>query len=683
MRLFFLIKITFLQLFFLNCYAFDTIYTKTDSNLIYQIEKLHQKSINFDLVENIKSRDSVIYIAYQMCQKINHHEYEAIFEHQLSNIKFHEESNNIEALQYALKAINNYKKCKNKKFYPQIIDLYVSIIDINNASLNFEDRKKFIDSVQTYLSKIDNVREKFVALITIDRVFISLNSPFLSNKYLTELDEISKLVRDSVLNLLRLRMHEDYLLSKNMFKEALSYNDSTIIQSSKIPDNSFIMFDYNRRANLYKKLNNISSSITYFNKSYQLALSLKHCKFQVINLTEMSKCMLNSNNIQLSSKYIKIAYELSKVKNYPLDLMKCHLIMYKIDSVNNNNLSALQNLKMYSLLRDSLYPIEKYKLINVTSYVDLAKIKNYNETLEYENQQKDKLLKSELLLTKFLWIITFFALIFGLLMLFFYFSYKRQTKMLILQKNHISDKNIELKEKNDNLEKLYQEKNDLISIVSHDLKAPLNRAKALSDLIMFTSENFTEEQKMLFGKLTKELADEKLLITEIFNSELLEVEISNIDLENVEINALLINFVESNKAAAQTKNIKVELVPYRENLIVYANEAYLKRVIDNLVSNSIKFSNRGTKIVILVDAFDNEVYVHIKDEGLGFTEADQLDLFKKYHKLSSKPTEGESSTGLGLSIVKRLVEVMQGNISLVSKKGVGSTFSLSFKRVKS
>lgn len=671
-------------LFFLatiQSFGFDTIYTSKDSVLIHEIETLFNVNYKYENMGKLKSRDSVLQKAYILSKKINHLVFIAKIEELISQNKSQEDDDKTEALQFTLKAIDSYKLCNNKKHYPQLTNLYVQIIDINNVNHNFEDRKSFIDSANTYLAKIEDKKDKLVALISINRIYLKVNSPSLVFKYLKELDHVNKNVNDSVLNLIRLRLHEEYLNITYKIDEALIYNDSAITQALKIPDNSFLMYDYYRRAKLLKNKKNITQSLAFLNKSYQLALSENHIKFQVLNLTEKSDLMFLTKNYSLSLKYAMASYNLCIKYKFTLDAMKCLKTLYQIDSLKNNVSDALIYLKLYSKLRDSLFPISEYKNRNLTSYLDIAKIKNYNLSLESENKQKDKLLRSELLLTKFLWVVTFLALLFALLMLLFYFSYKRQTKMLIVQKNQIIEKNLEMKDKNENLERLYQEKNDLISIVSHDLKAPLNRAKALSDLILDTADNFSPEQKMLFQKLIKELADEKILITEIFNSEILELEISNINLETVDINTLLINFVEAAKVTAQSKSIKIELAPYRDKIFLLANEAYLKRIVDNLVSNAIKFSNRGTKIAILVDSFDKEVYIHIKDEGLGFTEQDQKEMFKKYHKLSSKPTEGESSTGLGLSIVKRLVQVMKGNISLVSKKGVGSTFSLSFKRV--
>jgi signal transduction histidine kinase len=99
-----------------------------------------------------------------------------------------------------------------------------------------------------------------------------------------------------------------------------------------------------------------------------------------------------------------------------------------------------------------------------------------------------------------------------------------------------------------------------------------------------------------------------------------------------------------------------------------------------LISNSIKYSKNGKSIFVSVGETNSEVQIKIKDEGEGFSQEDLKNLYKPFVKLSSLPTAGESSSGLGLTIVKRFVELNNGEISLESEKGKGSTFTITFKK---
>jgi signal transduction histidine kinase len=103
----------------------------------------------------------------------------------------------------------------------------------------------------------------------------------------------------------------------------------------------------------------------------------------------------------------------------------------------------------------------------------------------------------------------------------------------------------------------------------------------------------------------------------------------------------------------------------------------MREAIDNLVSNAIKYSPAGGHIELLVDQAPGETHVRVRDEGAGLSPEDMARLFGRFQRLSAKPTAGESSTGLGLSIAKRIVELHGGSISAQSEgAGLGTTFTM-------
>jgi signal transduction histidine kinase len=104
-------------------------------------------------------------------------------------------------------------------------------------------------------------------------------------------------------------------------------------------------------------------------------------------------------------------------------------------------------------------------------------------------------------------------------------------------------------------------------------------------------------------------------------------------------------------------------------------------VLDNLISNAVKYSPLGKNVYVQIGREGAMVRLNVQDEGPGFSEEDQLRLFGKYARLTPKPTGGEHSTGLGLSIVKRMVDRMHGHVWCSSKLGEGATFSLNLPAV--
>ena len=149
--------------------------------------------------------------------------------------------------------------------------------------------------------------------------------------------------------------------------------------------------------------------------------------------------------------------------------------------------------------------------------------------------------------------------------------------------------------------------------------------------------------------------------------------------------------IEQYAAPAEAKNITFHMeLPTTSRSIVFANEQAVMQALENIISNAVKYSPHGKNVYVrvknVVASLPNEadgsaannassfVRVEVEDEGPGFTEEDKTKLFGKFARLSAQPTGGEHSTGLGLSIVKRMVEAMNGEVWCESERGQGATF---------
>lgn len=249
--------------------------------------------------------------------------------------------------------------------------------------------------------------------------------------------------------------------------------------------------------------------------------------------------------------------------------------------------------------------------------------------------------------------------------------YKRN----IAEKNHqLEDINKELATKNENLQKIMQEKNQLTQILVHDLKSPLSNIKMLS---------------FLFQDFVKDKESEELL--NIFNNSLQDVfhlinqmETLN-NMENFELNNYieefdLHEFLEENlknfNNTAEEKEIKIHYKFEGKASIIKTDQNFLKRILHNLLSNAIKFSAFKKNIFISLKEINNEFIIAVKDEGPGINEEEKVKLFDRFSMLSNKPTNNESSSGLGLFIVKELVKSLDGEIEVKSVLQEGSTFSV-------
>jgi signal transduction histidine kinase len=230
----------------------------------------------------------------------------------------------------------------------------------------------------------------------------------------------------------------------------------------------------------------------------------------------------------------------------------------------------------------------------------------------------------------------------------------------------------ELEIKNSDLVTAMQEKDNLLNIVVHDLKSPLNQTKALSSLLQ---QSPTDKKMMneVFKRIEQASDNGIKLIEELITISTLEQKGEVLEIEKVHLANLLQPVFQNFRLIAEKKNVQLE-ASINEQIEILSYPAYLIRIIENLLSNAIKFSPSGSKIELVVA----DTGILIRDNGPGFSKEDLEKVFRKFQRLSARPTDGESSTGLGLYIVKLLADKLNIKIDLTSEAGKGSSFSLKF-----
>lgn len=239
----------------------------------------------------------------------------------------------------------------------------------------------------------------------------------------------------------------------------------------------------------------------------------------------------------------------------------------------------------------------------------------------------------------------------------------------------------EILQKNEELYSLNQEKNNLIGIVAHDLKSPLNQVKGLVSLIKLSADKLDADNLKLLDLMEGSINRLREMIAKILDVEAIESRSLNLNITSVNLSSLLGEVTARFTEEASRKSIEVilEIVP---DLMIQADIGYTDQVLQNLISNAIKFSPTHKRVFINAKNEDDFVLIEVKDEGPGLSEADMKKLFGKYQKLSARPTGNETSTGLGLSIVKKFVESMQGQIWCESTLGNGASFFVRMPSLK-
>lgn len=233
---------------------------------------------------------------------------------------------------------------------------------------------------------------------------------------------------------------------------------------------------------------------------------------------------------------------------------------------------------------------------------------------------------------------------------------------------------------NDKLKYLNHEKSELLRIVSHDLRTPLT---VLSSGLEFLHQALPEAEPRVGRRLNNmRIATERMeaIINHFLNRDAIQLGRRTVHAEPFEIPQVVAKVIRHHQEWAASKQLQLQ-TEFSGELAMCSDRAALEQILDNLLSNAIKYSPADRSIRIRADAGENdEIRLEIEDQGPGFTLEDQRHLFARSGRLSAEPTSGEESLGLGLSIVKRMVDLMQGRISCVSTPGQGACFVLNLPR---
>jgi signal transduction histidine kinase len=232
-----------------------------------------------------------------------------------------------------------------------------------------------------------------------------------------------------------------------------------------------------------------------------------------------------------------------------------------------------------------------------------------------------------------------------------------------------------LSAQNEQLAELNREKDSLVNIVAHDLKSPLSKVKALSSMISMAGP-VNERQQTALGMIGKVISDGERLIQDLLDISLAESTDLDLHFESGETNALLREWMAPHRENATRKHIALEFHPHPTPIPLHSELNYVSRIFDNLLSNAIKYTPSDRKIEVSSMLVGQKLHITVRDQGPGISQEDQQKMFKKFQRLSARPTGGESSTGLGLSIIKTLSQRLHGDILVESKLGDGTKFTL-------
>ncbi|MGF1635732.1 MAG: tetratricopeptide repeat protein [Cyclobacteriaceae bacterium] len=446
---------------------------------------------------------------------------------------------------------------------------------------------------------------------------------------------------------------------REVYDSALYFYRKTLNLADGLKNKSIEALCYGQIGEMYLLIDKIELGAISLYKALELHQEASNQKELVKLQARIAKYYYLKKNYKEALKWLNQCLRSREIEKDPENKAYALGLLGDVYTATNKHKEALDVHQMQKEIEDSLSGIQiKQKILEIENRF-LIKKQNMENELLAEQQSKSRELMD---LTKQ----HSFHLI-GMVILLFalaFFNYRLWQKA--------KKANESLSEKNAALTDLLRENEGLMSIVAHDLKSPLNKIKGLGDLLDMSGP-LSDEQKKIMGMINSEVLGGMRLIRDLLDLNASFETNQSIPKGKVDLSRTLQKVTDSFTEIANSKKLTIHNY-FETPLVIKSNQDYIQRIADNLISNAIKFSPQGRNIFISSYRSNGKVAFSIRDEGPGFSEEDMKNMYKKFKKLSARPTAGEYSTGLGLSIIKTLTDKLDGKIVLKTNRRKGSEF---------
>ena len=232
------------------------------------------------------------------------------------------------------------------------------------------------------------------------------------------------------------------------------------------------------------------------------------------------------------------------------------------------------------------------------------------------------------------------------------------------------------------LERLNEQKDRLMSVLSHDLRSPFTSILGFCDILLEDAETLTSSERTQFTTFIRDSARRQLtLLNQLLDWSRLETGRVSFDMKEVDLKAIAAECVEGHLGLAMRKAIILRSTLQRR-MTVRGDVSMLGQVFNNLISNALKFTPLGGSITVdQTEGAEQEWVVRVSDSGIGIPKKDLKRLFKVEEKYTRRGIQGEEGTGLGLSVVDEIVRKHSGSITVESEEGHGTTFTIRLPRL--
>lgn len=244
---------------------------------------------------------------------------------------------------------------------------------------------------------------------------------------------------------------------------------------------------------------------------------------------------------------------------------------------------------------------------------------------------------------------------------------------MILKENGYSEIDTQLNMIIARVETLEKQKDSFVYDISHELRTPLSTIKILSQSIQYSNSSDVGVYKEFFLDIVNEIDRMNNIITDMMESVDLDPNSYIVNLRLSYLNYLCESIVKRLQPLALKKNITIEFIPL-SNLQIYIDPTKIDRAISNIIENAVKYSENNSKIEVYLYKEKNKACISIKDQGIGISQNEIDRIFERFYRVKKDRSRATGGSGLGLYIVKKIIDMHQGEIKIHSVENTGTTF---------
>ncbi|NJM22964.1 MAG: hypothetical protein HC836_27115 [Richelia sp. RM2_1_2] len=231
------------------------------------------------------------------------------------------------------------------------------------------------------------------------------------------------------------------------------------------------------------------------------------------------------------------------------------------------------------------------------------------------------------------------------------------------------------------LQEAAQLKSQIVTVLSHELRTPLNAILGFSDILLRLNKNqFNSQSVKMVETIIRNGKQLLKLINNMLDFAKLEEGEFSLNLQYFNITELIRLIVDDLRFFANQKNINLDVNINIQNVKIINDPIRIQQILTNLISNAIKFTETGSVLIELQELDEDKIIIIVKDTGIGISQIDLNHIFQAFRQANQTKSRCYQGTGLGLTIVKDLLDLMGGNITVESQLGEGSTFRVELPR---